>query len=391
MKDKRLLYIIVVLAALIAAAVFWQSQGGIEIESVQARSDSITVAVEDTALVQAATDHDLYAIQNARIKIINVQIGQMTEKDQLIIQMENPELQLQLSENKSMLAQAQSSAAAASAGVKRIELQLADARSNAIRSEELFNQGAISQMEYEQALLLLDTAQAALNEQESYLVTVQSQISGLQDSLGELQNLEKELQVYSPIQGVILSLPVKEGQPVAAGMLLATIAADHNLEIKADILSDDLADIQVGQKVLITAVVIGDRTLEGTVSRIYPRAEEKISALGVTQRRVPVIISLDDQANLKPGYEVRVAIQTRHLTDVLTLPIESVRQTAEGKKQVMIIEDNRIKIKEVKTGLSDGNQVEIESGLKEGDRVVKDASQEIKENLKVSPGDASSG
>ena len=167
------------------------------------------------------------------------------------------------------------------------------------------------------------------------------------------------------------------------GLLLFTLAAGQDLEIKADILSDDLAQVQVGQKVSIKAPVLEDKILAGKVVKIYPRAEEKMSALGVIQRRVPVIINLNDNANLKPGYEVRVIIETKHLDNVLTLPIESVRPQGEGKGQVMIIKDQRIVFKEVVTGLSDGDKVEIKQGLSEGDLIVQDGSLELKANTKV--------
>ncbi|KUG02375.1 putative co/zn/cd efflux system membrane fusion protein [hydrocarbon metagenome] len=385
MKGKKLLYIIIAIAVVLAAGLLWQGRGGTEVDTIQAQTGSITIAVEDTALVQAAEDYNIYATQNARLKTINVETGQLVEKNQLIMQLENPELQLQLSENRSLLAQSQASAASASAGVKRLELQLEDARSNAFRNEELFKQGAISRSDYDQSVLLLNTAQEALNEQKSYLDTLQSQITGMQDSLGKLLNLEKDLQVYSPIEGIILSLPVKTGQTTAPGVLLATIVAEQDLEIKADILSDDLAGIEIGQKVSVTAPVLGDKLLEGIVVKIYPQAEEKMSALGVIQRRVPILISINDKANLKPGYEVRVAIQTQHLENALILPIESVRKNNNGKPEVLLIKDKQIKFQEVETGLSDSNNIEIKSGIKEGDLLVRDASLELKENIKVKP------
>ncbi len=385
MKGKKGLCIIIAVVVLLVAAAGWiYGQGGDNVDAVKAEKGSISITVEDTALVQAAEDYDLYSNQNARSKNVAVEIGQVVEKDQLIMQLENPELQLQLSENRSLLAQAQSSAAAASAGAKRLELQLEDARTDLARIEELFEQGAVSKSEYEKAILLVDTTGEALNEQSASLDMLKSQIQGAQETIGKLAELEEELQIYSPIQGVILNLPVKKDQPVSAGTLLASIAAVQDLEIKADILSDDLGEIQIGQKVSVTTPVLGNKLLEGTVLKIYPQAEEKISALGVIQRRVPIIISIEDSANLKPGYEVRVAIETTHLEDVITLPIESVRKTDNGK-EVILIQNNRIKYQEVETGLSDSNNIEIKSGIKEGDLLVRDASLELKENMKVDP------
>ena len=102
-----------------------------------------------------------------------------------------------------------------------------------------------------------------------------------------------------------------------------TFLAAHNLEskgdlpesskeereIKADLLGDDLGDVAIGQKVRVIAPVLGNQVLYGEIAEIYPHAEEKLSTLGVLQRRVPVIIKLDNAANLKPGYEIRVSVK----------------------------------------------------------------------------------
>ncbi len=385
MKGKKLWYIIGLIALAILAGLFWQNQKAMELDSIQAQKGSISITVEDTAVVQAAQDYDLYATQNAQVKSLKVEIGQRVEANTLLMELDNPGLQLELSENRSLLAQAQAQATAAAAAVNRLELQHQDAAANLGRSKELFHQGAISESEYEQAVLALNTAQEAWSEHNSYLDTLQSQIRGLNDSQEKLRQLEKELQVFSPIQGVVLELPVKTGQSLTPGLLLASLALGQDLEIKADILSDDLAQVQVGQRVSITAPVLEDKVLSGRVIKIYPRAEEKMSALGVIQRRVPIIISLSDRANLKPGYEVRVAIETKHLDNVITIPIESVRPQGEGKGQVMLIKDQRIVFNEVETGLSDGDRVEIKKGLNVGDLIVKDGSEELNPHTKVKP------
>ena len=385
MKNKKLLYIIVLIGVAVFAGLLWQSSYPMEVASIQVQRGSISIKVEDTAVVQAAQDYDLYATQNAQVKNIQVEIGQEVEADTLLMELDNPTLQLQLSENQSLLAQTQASANAAAAAVKRMELQHQDAAANLTRSQELFDKGAISVSEYEQALLNMQTAKQAWEEQKSHLNTLQSQLKGLNDSREKLLRMEKELKVFSPVQGVVLELPVKTGQWVSPGLLLSTLATGQDLEIKADILSDDLAQVQVGQKVSITAPVLENKVLTGRVVKIYPRAEEKMSALGVIQRRVPLIISLNDKANLKPGYEVRVAIETKHLDNVITIPIESLRPQGEDKGQVMLVQEQRIVLREVETGLNDGDRVEIKEGLREGDLIVKDGNLQLKANTKVKP------
>jgi hypothetical protein len=206
MKNKKLLYIIVLIGVAVLAGLLWQSSYPMEVASIQVQRGSISIKVEDTAVVQAAQDYDLYATQNAQVKNIQVEIGQEVEADTLLMELDNPTLQLQLSENQSLLAQTQASANAAAAAVKRMELQHQDAAANLTRSQELFDKGAISVSEYEQALLNMQTAKQAWEEQKSHLNTLQSQLKGLNDSREKLLRMEKELKVFSPVQGVVLEL-----------------------------------------------------------------------------------------------------------------------------------------------------------------------------------------
>lgn len=157
------------------------------------------------------------------------------------------------------------------------------------------------------------------------------------------------------------------------------MAVPDQLEIKADILSDDLGEVSLGQKVKITAPVLGAKVLYGEVKEIYPLAEEKESALGVIQRRVPVIITLDDPANLKPGYEVKVAIETSTRQDVPVLPREAVRTMKNGGKEVIVVTDNRVEHRPVKTGIGDRDNIEITEGLAADETVIRDGNLDLKE------------
>jgi len=191
------------------------------------------------------------------------------------------------------------------------------------------------------------------------------------------------LDVKSSVNGTVLSLPVKREQVLSPGALLASIGVPDHLEVKADILSDDLAEVKVGQKATITAPVLDQKVLKGKVKQIYPRAEEKQSALGIIQRRVPVIIALNDQANLKPGFEVKVAIETLNRQDVLILPREAICTTKDDQKEVLAVVNGRVQRRTVRTGISDHENIEITSGLTAGEMVVRDGSLDLKEKEKV--------
>jgi len=383
MKRMKKFYLGAGILAVLAIAVLAVAGGGQEVETVQASQGNIICTVTDSGYVQPATNYDIHATQSARVVQVPVETGQPVHQGQTLVLLENLDLAAQISEARSQLSQSQTAADGARAAMERIQLELNDAKQNLARMQELFQAGAVAKAEYDKAQLQVETTQQSLNEQQSRLDSAVAQIDGLNQSLRQYSAKEQQLVVKSPVEGMVLSLPVKQEQVISAGALLVSVAIPEQLEIKADILSDDLADVKVRQKVAITAPVLGQRVLAGEVKQIYPRAEEKQSALGILQRRVPVIISLQDPANLKAGYEVRVAIETLSRQDVLTLPREAVRTTGDGQKEVMVVSDKKVYHRPVQTGLSDQKNIEITGGLSAGDEVIKDGSLEMKEKAKV--------
>ncbi len=383
MKRKKLLYAAPAVLAVLAVAAWIYAGGGKEVGTVQARPGAITRTVDDTGYVQAAASFDIHAAQGARVAAVPVEIGQTVEKGQTLAVLENLDLALQISDINSRRSQAVAAAGGARAALERLRLELQDAQDNLDRTEMLFQAGAVGRVELDQAGLRVDTAQEDIVEQNSALEGALALEAGLDDSLRQLGAKEGQLVIKSPADGIVLALPVKQGQVINPGALLANVAEQDRLEVKADVLSDDLADIKTGQRVIITAPLLGGRELAGEVEKIYPQAEEKTSALGVIQRRVPVIISLPEPANLKPGFEVRVSIVTTTRQDVPVLPREAVRTLAGGQKEVMVVIDKRIQYRTVQTGISDQENIEITGGLTTDELVVLDGSLNLAEKTRV--------
>ncbi|MFA4885134.1 MAG: efflux RND transporter periplasmic adaptor subunit [Desulfotomaculaceae bacterium] len=383
MKRKTVIYLFLAVLAALALAAWSYASGGTEVETVQARQGGIVRAVTDTGYVQAANNYDIHATQSARVVEVPVETGQAVERGQTLAVLENLDLAVQISDVHSQISQSATAATGARAALERLQLELKDAQDNLVRSKELFQSGVIARVEYEKAQLQVDIAQQNISEQNSRLESALAQGAGLNQSLQQLSAKERQLVVKSPVDGMVMSLPVKQEQMLSPGSLLAKVAISDQLEIKSDILSDDLADIKIGQRVSITAPVLGQQVLVGEVKKIYPQAEEKTSALGVIQRRVPVIITLPDPVHLKPGYEVRVAIETMSRQNVLILPRESVRTREDGQKEVMVVINKRIQHQLVKTGISDQENVEISTGLTAEDQIVRDASLDLAEKTRV--------
>lgn len=383
MKRKTIIYLVPAVLLVLLMAVWTYANSGTKVETIQATQGAIIRSVSDTGYVQAATSYDIHATQSARVLEVPVETGQSVKSGQTLAVLENLDLALQISDVNSQISQAAAAASGASAALERLQLELKDAEDNLARAQELFDAGAISKVDFDQARLRVDTARQTISEQNSILESSLARGTGLNQSLQQLNAKERQLSVKSPVDGIVLTMPAKQEQVVNPGTLLVSVAESDRLEVKADILSDDLADVKLGQRVSITAPVLGQQTLVGEVKKIYPQAEEKTSALGVIQRRVPVIVTLPDPAHLKPGYEVRVSIETMTRQDVLVLPRESVRTRPDGQKEVMVVINKQIQHKLVKTGISDQENVEITGGLTADELVVRDGSLDLAEKTRV--------
>lgn len=381
MRNK--IYWVILLAIALAGSGYYFGTAATEVELATVEAGDIYHTVVDTGYVQSSDKIDIYAAQGGQVVSLPVKVGQKIEKDQVIMVLQNLDLSMSSQQLQIQLSQARTAVSTTEAALVQTRLDLENAQKDFDRSQELYNADAISQAEFDQARSILEKSQAGLEAQEESLQSSREQVSNYQTLLESSRQKEYELQVKSPTAGTLMQLPVQLQEVVNYGALLARVAQAGDLEIKADLLSDDLSEVRLGQKVQITAPVLGDEVLNGEIVQIYPEAEEKQSALGVIQRRVPTIIKLDNNGNLKPGYETRVSIITASAADVLLVPREAVMTAADGQKQVMLVVNGRIKFQDITTGLTDSKNIEITGGLKNGDIVVKDASTTLKTNTRV--------
>ncbi len=383
MKSKKAWIIggIILAAVILAVAIIGSS--GEEVEVVKASSGTFVLTVEETGYVEAGNDREVQATVPAQVRELLVETGDKVIPGQVLIKLSSPELTTETESARSQLARTETELQAAELSVQSLHLELKQVENVLARKKALLELGALAQVEYEQAQLQVDKLRKSISQQEASVSGLNKQVASLGAVLYSLEEKAGELQVISPISGIILDLPVKAGQVVTPGTLLAQVGSNSQLEVKTELLSDDLRRVKTGQTTYITAPILGEKALTGQVSKIYPRAYEKTSALGVIQRRVPVIITLNQSANLQPGYEVRVAIETLRKEGVILLPRESIRLTEDGHYQVMVVNEGRIEERLIEIGEKNQQWVEVAKGIKVGETVVRDGNLELKQGSRV--------
>jgi HlyD family secretion protein len=180
--------------------------------------------------------------------------------------------------------------------------------------------------------------------------------------------------IASPIDGVVLEKYLDSEQFVQPGAPLVRVGIAGSIEIRADILSDQIAEIAVGQSVRLIGPAVEHLPPTGhvaaTVKQVYPSGFTKISSLGVRQQRVPVLIDFDNSVlRLLPGAELDVRVTVQSKDAALLVPSDAVFSTAHGQA-VFVVANGKAELRPIETGLSGLDDYEVLSGLSDGDVVV---------------------
>jgi HlyD family secretion protein len=196
-------------------------------------------------------------------------------------------------------------------------------------------------------------------------------------------NSIKKQEVRSPADGTIIERLVDENIPAVPQMAAFIIEDTDRLEIEANVLSDDINKVQIGDEVEISGKPLDDEILMGKVTKIAPAAKAEMSTLGVSQNRVPVTIEINgDTSLLKPGFSVDAKIITANRKNILMVPDSSVFDY-EGKSTIFVVENGKTRLRIVEKGIESDDYIEIISGLKEGEMILSKPDNSIKEGMRI--------
>jgi len=361
-------YAKIIIAAVVVAAialVAWLLLGGKKEEKVSFSTEKVEKkdiqnSITATGTIEPVTSVTVGTQVSGVIDKIYVDYNSEVKKGQVIAELDKTNLVSKLKTAQANLSSAQSS--------------LNYQKANYNRYKTLFNKGLVSANDYESARL-------------SYL-QAQQQVTTSKESVKEAQTNLGYAVITSPIDGVVLSKSVEEGQTVAASYStpeLFTIAQDlTNMQVIADIDEADIGEVKEGQRVTFTVDAFPDDTFQGTVTQV--RQEATTESNVVTYE---VVISAPNaDLKLKPGLTANVTIFTLEKNDVLAVSNKALRFTpnsailgddqviedCEGDHKVWTREGNVFRAHKVETGTTNGTLTEIVSGIEEGTTVLTDFS-----------------
>lgn len=275
------------------------------------------------------------------------------------------------------LGSADASLAAAVANVKRLQAALAQATLEAERADQLAKDNFIAPSARDQSRLAREAAQQALR-------AGQAQQAAADHALGEARAALQRAQpgsgavtqglwsLTSPVTGRVLKLHKESAEPVTAGQPLLEIGDTGALEAVVDVLSGDAPRIPPGAAVQL-ATGRAQPPLAGTVARIEPQAFTKVSALGIEEQRVNVVVALDakveDLQRLGDGFRVDARITLSAQDGALLVPSAALVRQGDGW-QVFVVETGKARARTVTFKDRHADSAWVQDGLKAGEKVI---------------------
>ncbi len=361
MKNKKILYGIGAVA--VVAIAVWLLSGGkkeskVEFQTAKVERQNISTSITATGTIEPVTSVTVGTQVSGIVSKLYVDYNSEVRKGQVIAELDKTNLISELNTAKANLSSAQSS--------------LSYETANFSRYQTLFDKGLVSADDYENAKLSCEKAR-------QQVATARESVQKAQTNLGYAT-------ITSPIDGVVLSKSVEEGQTVASSFStpeLFVIAKDlTDMRVIADIDEADIGEVKEGQRVTFTVDAFPDDKFEGTVTQV--RQQATTSSNVVTYE---VVISAPNKnLKLKPGLTANVTIFTLEKNDVLAVPSKALRfmpnevllgkgQTIEdvdAPEKVWTLEGSVFKAYKVEAGTTNGMLTEIISGISEGTEVLVD-------------------
>lgn len=325
---------------------------------------------------------DLYIVTapvTGYLSRIELEPGDRVAKGALITRMTGrpaPPLDLRSEEElRGALAAARAAEAAAAATLGQAERDLR-------RAEELAGRGFVARAQLEAARTRVATGRAALQQSRGEARRVTSQLATPGGATAQAP-----LAVRAPADGSVLSVISESEGVIAEGTPLVTIGDPRRIEAVVDLLSREAVRVKPGDGVEITQWG-GVKPLSGHVKRVEPFGRLKVSALGIEEQRVNVIIgfdsaSLPEAARLGHGYQIDATVILWSRPDALRVPIGSLFRGTDGSWKVFAVADGRAEERSVRIGHLNDEFAEVQAGLEEGAVIVLNPGKALHSGSRV--------
>jgi HlyD family secretion protein len=386
---------LLILAALVIAAVawgFWPRAQPVETAEVARRPLAITV--EEEGRTRVRDRYVLHAPVAGYLRRIELDVGDAAPLGATLATLDplRPTAldQRSRAEAEARVAAARAEFARREAAARQAAAEAEFAAAEFERREGLVEKGLVSRSQFEEARGQMRATEAARRAALAAIEVARYELEAANASLrytssGEVTRPLEAIAVRSPIEGRVLAVRQESAGVVAAGQPLLEVGDPGALEVEVEVLSRDAVRIAPGGRVLFERWG-GEDTLEGVVRTVEPTGFTKVSALGVEEQRVRVIVDLASPPGtwqrLGDGYRVEAVFIVWQREDALTVPASALFRRDDGWA-VFAVDGRRARLREVTVGQGNGLLTEVLGGLEEGDTVIVHPADAIADGVRV--------
>lgn len=443
-KSNRLIYwliaslVVIIIFLVVAKSAGWIGKPKeIEVELAKVKRVNIVEKVSASGTVQPVTEVKIAPEVSGEIIDLLVEEGDSVKRGQLLVKIRPDVWQSQLERAQASLSQQRANLAQAEANLNASKAQFIRAEQEYKRQETLWNQKVISESDWDLAKQNYAIAKTDVTAQEKSVEAAKYVIQSTQAALREAQENFRKTSVVAPMDGVVSKLIVKKGERVVgtatmAGTEMLRIADLNVMEVRVDVNENDIVRVSVGDTAIIDvdAYASKNKKFKGVVTLIANTAKDKLSADAITEFEVRILILDSSYRDLvkagnkfpfRPGMTASADIITQRKENVLSVPLAAVttrnqnqlqnnqnqgppnqnasqnsaqqkdqQKRVEEPKVVIFVDDHGVaRMKDVKTGISDYDNIEILSELGDSARVVTGpflvVSNRLKDGDKIRP------
>ncbi|MDH3655044.1 MAG: HlyD family efflux transporter periplasmic adaptor subunit [Myxococcales bacterium] len=388
---RRVLIALAVLAVVGLIVVAW-IPNPVEVEVAEVSRGALVVTVNEDGRTRVKDRYTVSAPVTGNLARPDLEAGDSIDQEQVLarlVPLPPPLLDSRTrAEAKARVDAAMAARRQAQAAVNRARFQRDFAKQESQRAQAVVQQGGLARSDADRAVSTYRSSEEELRSSEFGGRVAEHQLKLAQTALMQLSGQGEEgeqLEILSPVAGQVLKLFHESEGVVQSGTPILELGDPAALEIVVDVLSQDATRIPSGAPALIERWG-GKNPLRGHVRIVEPSAFTKLSALGVEEQRVNVIIDMDDDRelwrSLGDGYRVEARISVWEGKDVLRVPASAVFRS-EDSWATFVVEDGTAVIRTVELGETNGLETEVLSGLEQGEMVIAYPSDSVRDGVSV--------
>lgn len=437
---KKIIWIIIVGVIILVTAISLKKCSGdkaLQVSTEKSQKRTVIEIVSANGKIQPEVEVKISSDVSGEIVELFVKEGDHVKKGDLLCKINPLIYESNLNRMAATLNGAKANFANSKARLEQMKASFTNIEASYQRNKKLFDQGAISQSDFDASKAAFNAAIADVKGAEENVNASDFNVKSTEASLKEANDNLAKTTIFSPVNGTISRLNKEKGERVVGtaqmeGTEIMRLANLNEMEVSVDVNENDIVRVHNGDTSLIEVDAYLDRKFKGIVTEIANSANTTgVTADQVTNFVVKIRIlqeSYQDLINVnnniapfRPGMSATVDIQTKKAKNIITVPIQSVTtrsdssafnkekdmkniggndegiviENANDKKEktdakeapkleecVFIYMDGKVKLVRVKTGIQDNNYIEIKEGLKEGDEIVSGPYSAISKQLK---------